>query len=769
MGSGIYLLRANFRRTVQGRVCPASYGKGHFRGTMRKLIFTLFLIPAVLSAQGWILPRPCVMRPCPVDGPCFRCDPRGLTVVRKSSDVRAELANGVLRYEVTETFVNRGSGIGEADYMFPLPKGAAFQDLKLSINGEMVSGETMSSAQARQIYEQIVRQRRDPALVEWMGYGLLRARIFPIAPGEEKKVVVRFQSVAEREGDALRMDYFRGSRPGPEIRASESEARTSFTLRYPAEALYGNAYSPTHSLTTTRSGAIREVTVTGDGREITLLVPVRRSIEPAISVLTYAPAREDGFALITLSPPAVAPRLTDRDVTLVLDVSGSMSGVKIKQARAAGLQLLATLRPADRFRLVDFSTDVRTFRDDFAYATAENVRAASRYLESLDASGSTNISGALEEALRPAVTAGRLGLVLFVTDGEPTVGERDPERIASRVAELRGSRRIFSFGVGADLNVALVERLALEGRGTAQFVRPDESVERPVSIVASRLTSPVVTDMKVYADGTRLLKTQPSQPSDIFAGQDFVMLARYNHSGSTRLHFEGRTASGTVHWTSSVVFPANTRENSFIARLWATQRVGYLSVEKRRHGGSSEVDDEIRELGERYGIPTEFSSYLVVEPGMNRPMSVRDSSMRLDNVVITGAAAAAAPLSVNEKRFEAARASAAQRSVTSLTAADEVARFTGSGKASRRSGNRLFVLRDSVWTDTGLKDSTRRVKIRAYSAAYFRVVELLPELREALVFGDRVIVAGREIAIEITPTGVESLTDRELLDLQSKW
>jgi Ca-activated chloride channel homolog len=732
---------------------------------MHKLIYTLFLAPALLSAQGWVIPRPCIMRPCPADGRCFPCDPRGPTVVRRSSDVRAELVNGVLRYEVTETFVNQGSGIGEADYLFPLPKGAAFQDLKLSINGELVSGETMNAAQARQIYEQIVRQRRDPALVEWMGYGLLRTRIFPISPGEEKKVVVRFQSVAQREGDALRMDYFRGSKPGPEMRPDGSEGRMSFTLKYPAEALYGNAYSPTHSLITTRSGSMREVRVNGDSREITLLVPVRRSTEPAISVLTYAPARENGFALITLSPPAIAPRVTDRDVTLVLDVSGSMGGVKIKQARAAGLQLLATLGPSDRFRLIDFSTDVRTFRDEFAYATAENVRAASRYLESLDASGSTNISGALEEALRPSVSPGRMGLVLFVTDGEPTVGERDPEAIAARVASLRGSRRIFSFGVGADLNVTLVERLALEGRGTAQFVRPNESVERAVSIVASRLTSPVVTDLRVYADGVRLLKTHPSQPSDIFAGQDFVMLARYDNSGSTRLRFEGRTANGPIQWTSRVVFPASSRENSFIARLWATQRIGYLSAEKRRNGGSSEVDDEIRQLGEQYGIPTEFSSYLVVEPGMDPRRQLGNVTM--DQAVVTGAAAA--PMSANAKTFERARESAAQRSALSLSAVDEASGLAKDDKSVRREGNRLFTLRDSVWTDTSLKDSMQRVKVRAYSAAYFRILELLPELRQPLALGDRVIVAGRSIAIEIAPAGVETFTDRELSDLQSKW
>lgn len=748
---------------------------------MRRLLSILVFLPALLSAQGWIVPRPCPMQPCPADGQCFRCDPRGPAVVRQSSDVSADLVNGVLHYEVTETFVNRGSGIGEADYLFPLPKGAAFQDLKLSINGELVSGEALNAAEARQIYEQIVRQRRDPALVEWMGYGLLRTRIFPIAPGEEKKVVVRFQGVAEREGDAVRVDYFRGTRPAPVPRENNGDAsregRTSFTLTYPGDALYGNAYSPTHSLTTARSGSKREVKVDGEGREITLLVPVRRSAEPSISMLAYAPASEDGFTLITLSPPAVAPRITDRDVTLVLDVSGSMSGVKINQARAAGKQLLGTLRPADRFRLIDFSTDVRTFRDEFVYATSENVRAASRYLESLDASGSTNISGALEEALRPSVTVGRLALVLFVTDGQPTVGERNPDTIAARVTSLRGSRRIFSFGVGADLNVSLVERLALEGRGTAQFVRPDESVERAVSIVASRLTSPVVTDMRVYADGVRLLKTLPAQPSDIFAGQDFVMLARYDHDGPTRLRFEGKTANGPVTWSTRVVFPSSSRENSFIARLWATQRVGYLSAEKRQNGGSTEVDDEIRQLGERYGIPTEFSSYLVVEPGMdsrrrvgavmNAPAAAAVGGMQLGQVV-TGVAVTS-KRGDDTKSFEAARASAAQRSATTLSAADAASEFNGVGGEARRSGNRLFVFRDSAWTDTGLKDALVRMKVRPYSAAYFKILEVLPELREPFALGERVVVAGRSIAIEISPAGVESLSDADVRSLQTKW
>jgi Ca-activated chloride channel family protein len=169
-------------------------------------------------------------------------------VVRQNSDVRVDLVDRVQHFEITETFVNRGGRVGEADYMFPLPKGAAFQDLKLSINGEMVAGETMSADRARQVYEEIVRRQRDPALLEWMGYGLLRARIFPIAPGEVKKVVVRFQTVAQREGDALRVDYFRGMRSNQRGINQELEGRTSFVLTYPNDPMYGTAYSPTHSI-----------------------------------------------------------------------------------------------------------------------------------------------------------------------------------------------------------------------------------------------------------------------------------------------------------------------------------------------------------------------------------------------------------------------------------------------------------------------------------------------------------------------------------------
>ena len=730
-------------------------------------IATLF--PLALNAQGTIIPRPCLPNQlCP--------RPIQWAVVRTASHVQVRMDDRVLHYEVEEQFTNRGGGIAEADYIFPLPNGAAFQDLKLSIDGELVAGETMSADRARGIYEEIVRRQRDPALVEWMGQGMLRARIFPIRPGEVKRVVVRFDAVASREGDALRVDYRRAGNStamrderGPDgERRDERDERETFILSFDDGQALGTPYSPTHRLT--RRVANGRVTVEADGntRDVTILVPIRRSSEAAVSLLAHATSESEKFALITLTPPSRSVRHTPRDVTLVLDVSGSMSGRKLAQAKAAGRQTLATLDEDDRFRIIDFSTDVRTFRDSFVSASAANIRDAQRYLDALEAQGSTNISGALDEALRAHSPSDRLPLVLFLTDGAPTVGETQPEAIAAAAARQRGRARVFTFGVGADVNAALVEQLALEAHGTASFVRPDEDVERAVSVVASRLTDPIVTDLRVRADGVKLDRMLPAGATDLFAGQDLVVLARYEGDGSATLHFTGQSSNGPIDWTERVSFPDRERGNAFVPRLWATQRIGWLTAEKRRGGASTEMNDEIRTLGERYAIPTEFTSYLVQEPN-----NVAVAPGMLQGQVGGGARRVAPQAAPAAADFARAKVSSMQREARSLAEVDSAVEASGSASAARRIGARLFVLRDSVWTDArgdaSSVASIRKVWVKAYSAAYFALLRAVPELGEPFGLGDRVVVFGRKVAVEVAAEGDERLSDAQVAAVAADW
>ena len=755
--------------------------------TLYAAVLTL-VVSASAGAQGRLIPRPC---PQPIPPPCRegRC-PEVLPVrpciannaiIRTSSQVRVEMVNRVLRYEVDETFMNTGGGLGEADYLFPLPAGSAFEDLKLSINGELVSGETMNAGEARRIYEEIVRRHRDPALVEWMGTGLLRARIFPINPGEEKRVVVRFQSVAQREGDALRVDYVRGTEPvGPPVAMpvvrdrindiEDVEVANSFSLTYDNTRDYGTPYSPTHRLNVRDRSGRRVVNASGDGREVTILLPLTRASAAAVSVLTHRVDGDPGYALITITPPAASGRTTPRDVTFVLDVSGSMRGEKLDQAKAAGHALLASLSRSDRFRLIDFATDVNSFRGDFVDATPANIREARRYLDGLRAEGSTNISGALEEALNARTDRERLPLIVFLTDGEPTVGERNPDAIAAIAARRRGDARLFTVGVSADVNSSLIERLAVEGRGTAHFVRTGENVERPVSLLASRLTNPVLTNVRVHVDGVRLSQVLPSGSIDIFAGQDLVLLARYEGDGNATIRIEGQSATGRTSWSSRAQFGRRVSNNAFVPRLWAAQRIGWLAAEKRRHGGNTEMDAEIRSLGERFGIPTEFSSYLVLEPGMNPRLARRAADIGAPVPTwadgVGAVAASPPPATANEARFEASRQAAAQRDAKSVAVLDSM---SVAATGARQVGTRQFVQQGKVWTDQRYVPSQRTVQVKAFSPLYFELLNQLPELKEALALGDEVLVSGKDVAIRVGASGVERMTPAQLSVLVRAW
>jgi len=768
------------------------------------LLVSLLAIPAMLQAQGWLIPRPCVP-PAPPPGcreddcrierrppvQCGQVNP----IVRTSSEIRAELVGRAVRYEVSETFLNRGPTVGEADYVFPLPAGAAFEALQLSINGEMVSGETLPADRARQVYEDIVRRMRDPALVEWMGAGMLRTRIFPIQPGEEKRVVVRFQGLARREGSAIRVDYVRGTpprgNPVPMVDAVMTRRETSprevressnlFTFTYPATGEYGDAYSPTHTLRDRTRDGRHVVTAEGDARELTILLPLRNPNATSLSVLANRPDRdESGYALIAISPPTAPSRTTPRDVTFVVDVSGSMRGEKLQQAKAAGRRILSSLGRGDRFRMIDFSTDVRDFRDGWTPATEANIGAARRYLDNLTAEGSTNISGALEEALAAEPATGRLPLVVFVTDGEPTVGERSPDAIAARVGRRRGDARLFTFGVSADVNTTLIEQLALEGRGTAHFVRAGESVEHAVSLLATRLTSPVITDIHVRADGVTLRQLQPQLPLDLYAGQDLILLARYDGNGDATIRLDGQNVDGPVHWTTRASFPAQERANPFVGRLWAAQRLGWLAAEKRKSGATTELDAEIKSLGERFGIPTEFSSYLVVEPGMQVTSAggaMGDVRRKASGEVMPSAAPMPATLSrarqdanqPAELRFEAAKTAAMQRSATNMAMLDSLSRDESERDGARRIGTRLFNQRDGVWTDARYVPSMRTIRVKAYSPLYFALVQRLTGLGDALVVGERAVVAGRAVAIAIAADGAEQMGERDLADVTRLW
>jgi Ca-activated chloride channel family protein len=356
-----------------------------------------------------------------------------------------------------------------------------------------------------------------------------------------------------------------------------------------------------------------------------------------------------------------------------------------------------------------------------------------------------------------------------MTDGAATVGERDPLAIATMASRLRGDTRVFTFGIGQDVNIGLIEQLALQGRGTPHFVRPDENVERAVGLVATQLRQPLLTDVRITVDGpVRLSRVYPQAPIDVFAGEDLVLLARYDGSGDANVVVTGKSGNRDVRWSTARRFPREETENTFVPRLWATQRIGWLASEKRRSGGNSEINDEIRSLGERFGIPTEFTSYLVKEPGM----VAANIRQRIDTRGASGAGSTSGqPASAPAAVFESAKLAAEQRAAKSVAAADMTvmrADSVAGPQVLKRAGTRMFAKDGERWTDALMKPDLQVYKVKAYSRSYFTLLEKLPELREAFAIGDRVLVTGKGVAIEVVEEAPE-LTDLQLTTIVKGW
>lgn len=720
---------------------------------LRQLVIAATLAASLtvpLSAQGWIdvERRPNVTLP-------------PTSILRISSAVRVQVEGRVARVEVEEQFRNNGGGVAEGTYLYPMPGEAVFTDFSLWMGEQEVRGEMMQAEQARGIYEEIVRRLKDPALLTLEGHGLIRARVFPIQPGETRKVVLRYTQMLDRSGDALRLRYAIGNRDRGRERGrgdGDSGFQDQFSLRVtlPETNELGTPYSPTHQLSTRRMGERVIVTLVPEASgDVELFIPLRRGLV-GTSLVTHAPGGEPGFFMLLLAPPQMEEGdVIPRDLSLVVDVSGSMSGVKIDQAKAAILQTLETLRSADRFRLVAFSSAVRNFRPGFVPATAANIAAARRFADNLTANGGTNIAGALDAVLSQAPSEERLPIIIFLTDGIPSVGEQAPDRIAEAAGTRIGRNRIFTVGVGHDVNTYLLDRLAKEGRGSAEYVAPDADVEVAVGSLASKIQHPALVNLRIVQSPVNLIQSYPNDLPDLFFGEELVVFGRYRGEGTGTVVIEGERNGRRERFTARGAFPATDDDNDFIPKLWASRRIGELTRQIRIEGTTSSLVEQVRDLGLRYGILTEYTSYLVLEPGMG------DRPMRAEEQANQARPLAAAPRSqTGAGAFARADASAKLSSTGSVAESDQLAErrmrdlSNETSQPMRRAGSKMFRLVGQAWVDVAHRDSLTVTAIAPFSDAYFALARALPELNQYLSIGDEILVAGKRGSIKITAGGL---------------
>lgn len=733
-------------------------------------------------AQGWIEPR-------------VQTVDWGAEKLRTTVNVR--VAGRVAHVEVEEWFRNNGRDMAEGDYVYPLPGDAVFSSYSLYQGDQELRGEMMDAGTARDIYERIVRARRDPALIELVGKGMVRARVFPIEAGQTRRITLRYTQVLERAGDALQFRYAAGLRgpgtvmapmpqpmpvPRPAQRRGEAPRVVAegtpieFTITVEDAARYRDAFSPTHNVRVERRDGRMIVRPARDlAGDFAVFLPLaQRAV--GMTLATHRPEGDDGYFMLTLSPEDVRGAAVPRDVTVVVDVSGSMSGEKIEQARGALHQLLGSLGAADRVRLIAFSGAVRPWRTEWTPADPAELRSAAAWVDALRAEGGTNISGALAAAFSAPTSATRLPVVIFMTDGLPTNGETDVERIAAMAESSRGRTRVFAFGVGYDVNTALLDRLSEAARGSTQYVRPGEDVEQAVSVLGARIRHPVLTDLALERGGARITEIYPRDLPDLFAGEELVLFGRYAGSASATLAITGRRGSNAERYDLAARFPARMDANDYIPRLWAARKLGDLDRRIRSAqadgANSAQVNsmiEELRRTALRYGLLSQYTSYLVQEPGV----VATDASVRLP------APQAAPPPAAVVGQGAVAQAEEARRSREVASVADMAAvqnmaaqRMEASGKAGssnvRVIAGRTFTLRDGVWHDAR-QARQRVIAVEPFSEAYFAVVRALPELGLVLRELDAVLVAGERVSLRVAPGGARTLPAGELKGLVTEF
>lgn len=691
-------------------------------------VLALILAGALPAQAQRLLP------PVPIEPPL---EPDRDQVAVAGHTVQVTVDEQVASYVVTLELRNSGRRQAEADLVMPLPGQAAVTNLGLWIDGRRVEAQLLTADEALQAYTDIVRQRLDPALLEYAGEGALRARVFPVPPDGVVRVELRYAQVLPREGDLVRLDYaFQTSL------ATDPDLRPTLDAVLRATEGIGSIYSPTHDLTIERSAteAVVAATTPSSTPEQGLVIYYGLQQEGvSASVLSYRQAGEDGHFMLLLMPPeqAEAAPAVSRDVTIVVDTSGSMRGEKLEQARAAAIYVLSNLNRGDRFGLVSFGSSVRPYAGELL--GLDRVEDAVQYIEELRAEGGTNIDGALAAALDLTV-AGRTQVILFLTDGLPTVGQVSADRILNNLdRDIRSNVRLFAFGVGYDVNTLLLDRAALDHHGTAVYVRPGENIEQRVSSLYDKISQPALTDVALDIEGVGAYDLYPTPLPDLFAGEQLVVVGRYRQPGEMTVKLAGTRAQGRVTQSVGGLMLAEEGGAEHIPAVWAARKVGYLLAEIRLHGAQDELVDEVVALATRYGILTPYTSFLAdeyedtikpVAPMLRGPASLDEPVGGQEGLAPKADYGLGASAVTGEQAVEQSIAEQSLRD--SERPASEALVRTIAGKT--------FALHDGVWVDADYDQSMAAETVLLGSARYAELLQAHLEWGRWLALGLRVTI-----------------------------
>ena len=687
---------------------------------MQRILVSLVIICALLSfvtqaySDGILIPVPPMPRPVEL--------PR---IAIKYHKVSVDINNQIATTSVDQVFVNESPFQLEATYIFPLPAGVTISKfIMYDESGKPLKAELLNSDQARQIYEDIVRQMRDPAILEYLGTGAFRARVFPILPWGEKRIQLQYSEVLRYDSGICKYSYPLNT----EKFSSKPLQEVNVTVELKSNIPIKGIWSPSHegSIKVEQEGNNFARIVYADENKLPdkdfLLYYTVSDDDVGLNLLTYKEPSEDGFYVFMASPrhDISSAEAVSKNVIFVFDTSGSMAtDDKISQARKALEFCVSKLNKQDNFNVIDFSTAVRKFKPSPVPGGNEEIGSALKYIKNLDATGGTDINSALLEAIRQLSFADNpLNMIIFLTDGQPTVGVTDEQKIIKNIKLANNvNARLFVFGVGYDVNTRLLDELATGNHGISTYVRPEEDIEVTVSDFFAKVSTPVLSDLNLDFGAINTFDRYPPELPDLFAGSQIKEFGRYRNPGKTTIKLNGMVEGKPEVFTYQADFPTNNTENKFIPQIWAARKVGYLIEQVRKNGATQELVDEIRDLSIKYGIVNEYVSMLILEDQPPTPGGFERQFA--DNV---GKGAVDASVAVQETK-----------NAESVQSGDQ-------GSGIKIVFGKTFISRGNTWIDAEYRDKNPTVVLQYESDQYFALLVKFPDLGKYFALGKDVIV-----------------------------
>lgn len=677
--------------------------------------------------------------------------------------VNVSIDNQLATTKIDQVFANPNNMQLEGTYLFPLQDEVAISNFVLYIDGEPVKAELLAKAKAKSIYEGIVRSMQDPALLEYVGTRAFQARVFPIPPNGERRIqleysqVIGVDSALARYTYPLRTDKFTNHPVGS----------LSVSVDLKSKHALKTIYSPSHKVAVNRKDDYR-ATISYEETNVNVIRDFAcyyslSDKDFGIDLITHRDdPDEDGFFMLLISPKYEIDKkkIIEKDFIFVLDRSGSMKGPKIEQAKKALRFCVENLNDGDRFNLISFNTDVEPFAEELVSVKKERKNAF-EFIDDITGNGGTNINDALLAAISDPPDSKRPRIVVFLTDGEATVGVTDATQILKNVSGVNGDKsRIFVFGVGYDVNVNLLDKMAEQNGGTRQYVKPKEDLEVAVSSFYTKVSEPVLVNLDLEIENIKTKNLYPQRLPHLFRGSQLTVLGRYVGNGKSKLILHGDINGERKEFSNTAKFPKNESDHQFLPRLWAQRKVAYLVDEVRLNGENKELVDEIVRLSEKYGIMTPYTSFLVTEEQkQNGVLSQRGRTNSLSRMARSVRAKSAPAPKLSAVRADSTGGvqsvvpsveTSVQESIE-LQALQTQEQLAETIDAVKQVKNKTFHLKDGVWIDTTHKSETKTTKIEFGSDAYFDLLKKEPDISKYLAIGKHVIVSYKGKSYEIHP------------------